>query len=53
LCQGQADLPERAEYDDELDCPGELAGDEYVESSGTSVEPHFIRAALISQYMTD
>ena len=34
LCQGHADLPECAEYDDELDCPGELAGDEYVESSG-------------------
>ena len=31
--QGLADLPECAEEDDELDCPGELA-DEYAESSG-------------------
>lgn len=36
LCQGHADLSECAEVDDELDCPGEPAGDEDedVKSSG-------------------
>lgn len=32
LCQDHADLPECAELDDELDCPGELA-----ESSGAFI----------------
>ena len=39
LCQGHADLPECAEYDDELDCPGEPAEDgedAEPESSGMS-----------------
>ena len=34
LCQ--ADLPECAEIDDELDCPAEPADEEYPESSGMS-----------------
>jgi hypothetical protein len=33
LCQGHADLPECGEIDDELDCPGELAGDFDAEST--------------------
>ena len=34
LCQDHADLPEHADIDDELDCPGEPADEEYPESSG-------------------
>ena len=49
LCQGHADLPECAEYDDELDCPGEPAGDEYEESSGMSTT--LVPVALASHHM--
>ena len=34
LCQDHADFPEHADIDDELDCPGEPADEEYPESSG-------------------
>ncbi|KAF9650875.1 hypothetical protein BDM02DRAFT_3127393 [Thelephora ganbajun] len=40
LCQGHADLPECAEIDDELDCPGEPIGDEDAESSDEEDDEH-------------
>lgn len=42
LCQGHADLPECAETDDELDCPGELAADFEAEPSCMLVAPSYI-----------
>ena len=50
LCQGHADLPECAEFDDELDCPGEPA-DDFVEYSG--MLPVLVCIALASHHMFD
>lgn len=48
LCQGHADLPERADIDDELECPGEPAGDLDTETPGM-----FIYIALTSNRTVD
>jgi len=47
LCQCHADLPEWAEYKDEFECPGELAGEEYPESSGMLTTFHSHHSLLI------
>lgn len=39
MCQGWADLSEGTEFDDELDCPGELAADYYAEEINEG-KPH-------------
>ena len=54
LCQGHADLPECAEYDDELDCPGEPAEDgEDAEPESSSMSAIFACILPISHRKVD
>ena len=54
LCQGHADIPECAEYDDELDCPGEPAADgEDVKAKSSGMSAIFARILPISHRKVD
>ena len=51
LCQGHADLPECAKYDDELDCPGEPAADgKDVEAESSGMLTIFAHIVPISHH---
>ena len=54
LCQGHADLPECAEYGEELDCPGEPAADgEDVEAESSGMLTIFARIVPIPHRKVD
>ena len=54
LCQGHADIPKCAEYDDELDCPGEPAVDgENVEAKSSGMSAIFACILPISHCKVD